>query len=130
MGLHEPVSDWTTDFDHTDDEWAADPYPIWEELRQTCPVAHTDRYGGAWLVSRVRQLPDPRVTPTPTQSPGPDPGQATEDPYREHQSDEEVNVGQDAQVSGLRPAHRQRLRTARPTQEGVDHGERARVGGP
>ena len=27
----------------------ADPYPIWEDLRQNCPVAHSDRYGGAWL---------------------------------------------------------------------------------
>ncbi len=25
------------------------PYPIWEDLRQRCPVAHTDRYGGAWF---------------------------------------------------------------------------------
>ena len=52
MGLHEPVSDWTTDLDHTDDEWAADPFPIWDELRQVCPVAHSDRYGGVWLPTR------------------------------------------------------------------------------
>jgi cytochrome P450 len=52
MGLHEPVTDWETDFDHTDDEWAADPFPIWEELRQACPVAHSDRYGGVWLPTR------------------------------------------------------------------------------
>ena len=52
MGLHEPVEDWATDFDHTDDVWAADPYPIWDELRGTCPVAHTTRYGGAWLPTR------------------------------------------------------------------------------
>ena len=25
------------------------PYPIWEDLRQRCPVAHTDRYGGGWF---------------------------------------------------------------------------------
>jgi cytochrome P450 len=53
MGLHEPVKDWETDFDHTDDAWAADPYPIWDELRRTCPVAHTDRYGGVWLPTRA-----------------------------------------------------------------------------
>ena len=47
-----PVSDWATDFDHTGDEWAADPFPIIEDLRQRCPVAHTDRYGGAWLPTR------------------------------------------------------------------------------
>jgi cytochrome P450 len=46
------VSDWATDFDHTDPEWIADPYPIWDELRATCPVAHSDRYGGTWLPVR------------------------------------------------------------------------------
>jgi hypothetical protein len=46
------VADWATDFDHTDPEWIADPYPIWDELRATCPVAHSDRYGGAWLPVR------------------------------------------------------------------------------
>jgi hypothetical protein len=52
MGHHDPVTDWKTDFDHTDDVWAADPYPIWEDLRRECPVAHTERYGGAWLATR------------------------------------------------------------------------------
>jgi cytochrome P450 len=49
MGEHPPVSDWATDFDHTDDVYAANPFPIWDELRETCPIAHTERYGGAWL---------------------------------------------------------------------------------
>lgn len=44
-----PVRDWATDFDHTNPEWAADPYPIWDDLRRRCPVAHSDRYGGVWL---------------------------------------------------------------------------------
>ena len=56
MGLHDPVTDWTTDFDHTDDEWAEDPFPIWDELRQTCPVAHSDRYGGVWLPTRYEDV--------------------------------------------------------------------------
>ena len=47
-----PVSDWATDFDHTDPGWVADPYPIWDELRAECPVAHSDRYGGVWLPTR------------------------------------------------------------------------------
>jgi len=47
-----PVEDFATDFDHTSPEWAADPYPIMEDLRERCPVAHTDRYGGAWLPVR------------------------------------------------------------------------------
>jgi cytochrome P450 len=46
---HRPVTDWATDFDHTDQVWAQDPFPIWDELRSKCPVAHSDRYGGVWL---------------------------------------------------------------------------------
>jgi cytochrome P450 len=51
-GNHPPVTDWRTDFDHTDEAWAADPYPIWDELRKECPVAHSERYGGVWLPTR------------------------------------------------------------------------------
>jgi cytochrome P450 len=47
-----PVSDWANDFDHTDSQWVSDPYPIWEELRRECPIAHSQRYGGAWLPTR------------------------------------------------------------------------------
>jgi len=49
---HQPVTDWANDFDHTDPAWVADPYPIWDELRRKCPVAHSDRYGGTWLPVR------------------------------------------------------------------------------
>lgn len=49
---HPPVRDFATDFDHTDPAWVKDPFPIWDELRETCPVAHTERYGGAWLPVR------------------------------------------------------------------------------
>jgi cytochrome P450 len=44
-----PVLDFATDWDHTDPQWVNDPYPIWDDLRQRCPVAHTTRYGGAWF---------------------------------------------------------------------------------
>src|SRR5580698_90013 len=47
-----PVADWATDFCHVELEWAADPYPIQDDLRQRCPVAHTGRFGGAWLPTR------------------------------------------------------------------------------
>jgi cytochrome P450 len=47
--MRPPVHDWATDFDHTDPVWVADPYPIWDELRARCPVAHSGRYGGVWL---------------------------------------------------------------------------------
>jgi len=49
---HPSVSDWATDFDHTDPRWVANPFPIWDELRTRCPVAHSDRYGGTWLPVR------------------------------------------------------------------------------
>ncbi|HWE53924.1 MAG TPA: cytochrome P450 [Acidimicrobiales bacterium] len=48
-GRQAPVTDWATDFDHTDPGWVGDPYPIWADLRQGCPVAHSSRYGGTWL---------------------------------------------------------------------------------
>jgi cytochrome P450 len=48
-GRQSRVTDWARDFDHTDPAWVADPYPICSELRSSCPVAHTDRYGGTWL---------------------------------------------------------------------------------
>ncbi len=46
---HPPVTNWATDFDHTDAVWVNNPFPIWEELRETCPMAHSNRYGGTWL---------------------------------------------------------------------------------
>lgn len=48
-GRQARVTDWSRDFDHTDPTWVDDPYPIWDQLRRTCPVAHSDRYGGTWL---------------------------------------------------------------------------------
>jgi cytochrome P450 len=43
------AGDWATDFDHADPAYNRDAPAIWEELRGRCPVAHTNRYGGAWL---------------------------------------------------------------------------------
>jgi cytochrome P450 len=51
-----PVSDWATDFSHLEPEWAADPYPIQDELRQSCPIAHTGRFGGGWLPVRYEDV--------------------------------------------------------------------------
>ncbi|GAA1757953.1 cytochrome P450 [Nonomuraea sp. AD125B] len=51
-----PVSDWATDFSHMEPEWAADPYPIQDDLRQRCPIAHTDRFGGGWLPTRYEDV--------------------------------------------------------------------------
>jgi cytochrome P450 len=53
-----PVSDWATDFSHLEPEWAADPYVIQNDLRQRCPIAHTDRFGGGWLPVRYEDVAD------------------------------------------------------------------------
>ena len=47
--LYGPVTDWATDFDHADPEYNPNAHEIWADLRSTCPVAHSDRYGGTWL---------------------------------------------------------------------------------
>lgn len=47
-----PVEDWASDFDHTHPDYAARAPEIWDELRQRCPVAHSERYGGTWLPTR------------------------------------------------------------------------------
>jgi cytochrome P450 len=51
-----PVRDWATDFDHRDPRWIEDPYPIWEELRRKCPIAHTARFSGAYFPSRYADV--------------------------------------------------------------------------
>ena len=51
-----PVSDWAADFSHLEPEWAADPYPIQDDLRRRCPIAHTERFGGGWLPTRYEDV--------------------------------------------------------------------------
>jgi cytochrome P450 len=51
-----PVADWATDFSHLEPEWSADPYPIQDDLRQRCPIAHTGRFGGGWLPVRYADV--------------------------------------------------------------------------
>jgi len=49
MATVKPVQSWETDWDHADPAYNQNVHQIWDQLRGTCPVAHTDRYGGAWL---------------------------------------------------------------------------------
>lgn len=51
-----PVIDWAADFDHTDPVWVDNPFPIWDDLRKRCPVAHTDRFNGAYLPTRAEDI--------------------------------------------------------------------------
>jgi cytochrome P450 len=56
MNTRPPVTDWATDFDHLDAAFVKDPYPIVRELRQRCPVAHTDRYVGAYYPTKYEDV--------------------------------------------------------------------------
>jgi cytochrome P450 len=49
MATVKPVQSWETDWDHADPAYNQNAHQIWDQLRSTCPVAHTNRYGGAWL---------------------------------------------------------------------------------
>jgi hypothetical protein len=51
-----PVDDWATDYDIFDPAYFTDPGPIWADLRQRCPVAHTERWGGSWLATRYEDV--------------------------------------------------------------------------
>jgi hypothetical protein len=51
-----PVKDWSSDWDHLDPKWSDDPYPIWAELREKCPIAHTKRFLGAYLPTRYEDV--------------------------------------------------------------------------
>jgi cytochrome P450 len=56
MSRRPPVTDWSTDFDHLDSRWIENPYPIWDELRDKCPVAHTGRYHGVYFPARYADV--------------------------------------------------------------------------
>lgn len=43
------MTDWATDYDIFAAEYVNNPYPVWDELRERCPIAHTERWGGSWL---------------------------------------------------------------------------------
>ena len=51
-----PVNNWATDFDVFDQQYVNDPYSIWAVLRDECPMAHTDRWGGSWLPTRYEDV--------------------------------------------------------------------------
>ncbi len=50
--------DVTTDYDLFDPEFVRNPYPAYDEIRETCPVAHTDRYQGSWMPTSYEDLRD------------------------------------------------------------------------
>ena len=51
-----PVTDWATDFEVLDPSYVEDPFPIWKDLRATCPIAHTNRRGSNWMPTRYSDI--------------------------------------------------------------------------
>jgi cytochrome P450 len=53
MNERPAVEDWAIDFDHFDPKWTDNPYPIWDDLRERCPVATSKRFqDGAYFATR------------------------------------------------------------------------------
>lgn len=50
-------------FDHHDPVLMEDPYPVYAAMRQSCPVAHSERQGGFWAVSRHKELCEVALDP-------------------------------------------------------------------
>ncbi len=50
------VQDWATDFDVMDPQYLADPFRIWDELRSTCPIPHTNRRKSSWMPLRYEDV--------------------------------------------------------------------------
>src|SRR5205807_3340931 len=43
-------------FDHWDPTLADDPHAVYRRLREECPVAHSDRHDGFWVLSRYADI--------------------------------------------------------------------------
>jgi cytochrome P450 len=56
MARTQPVERWETDFDVLDAGYIADPFSVWDRLRGTCPIAHTERRGSTWLPTRYEDV--------------------------------------------------------------------------
>ncbi len=41
-----------TDYDIFDPDYVRDPAPTWDDLRSSCPIARSERYGGSWMPTR------------------------------------------------------------------------------
>jgi cytochrome P450 len=52
----EPTPNWADDYDIFDPRYVADPFPIWDELRQECPVPRTERWGGSVMPTRYEDV--------------------------------------------------------------------------
>jgi cytochrome P450 len=50
------MTDWATEFNHYTEEYAADAFAVWDELRERCPVAHSEAFRGMWVPTRHEDI--------------------------------------------------------------------------
>ena len=57
------VSELVSDLDPTDSRFVRNPYPVYDELRRTCPLGQGTRFGGFWVVSRFIDIRNAAAQP-------------------------------------------------------------------
>ena len=63
-----PTRDWGSDLDILDPRFVMDPAAVWRELRDSCPVAFTERRGRTWMPVRYDDIADIANDTTPFSS--------------------------------------------------------------
>lgn len=53
-----PVTDWINDWDWLDDGWGPNAIDIWNQVREQCPMATTERYGRAFMPVTIQAVSD------------------------------------------------------------------------
>jgi cytochrome P450 len=43
-------------FHYLNPEWQQNPHPLYDRIRLECPVAHSERYGGFWMLSKYEDV--------------------------------------------------------------------------
>jgi hypothetical protein len=45
-----------TNFDHYDEAFSSNPFPVFRAVREECPVARSEQYGGFWAAMRYKDV--------------------------------------------------------------------------
>ncbi|MEZ5134625.1 MAG: hypothetical protein R2699_06095 [Acidimicrobiales bacterium] len=64
LSSHPPVTDWTTDFDHAVDEYAAQASEIWDELRSRPGGEHLSATAACGCRRATKMSPPSPTTPS------------------------------------------------------------------
>lgn len=48
--------EWADDYDLFSLEFCTDPFSRWDAMRQGCPIAHSDRWGGSWMPVQYQDI--------------------------------------------------------------------------